>query len=201
MIHESFDQLRVSAYVHRSDGAIACLVANEPVADDQYEYSNFDCIAFNIPNQAKSGRFERLEFGVKAFPVHPPQDASTTRIFGRETCLVAEHDSLTDEEVSCLADEEVMWRETMRSHWDARLERLKRVLGDEAVRLSIAENGNSTLDGKPCIYAAKAYEVNCAELSIWVDDHVLEAAHEPLQPVDVLKALACLPWMSKDMHG
>ena len=114
MIHESFDQLRVSAYLHRSDGAIACLVANEPVADDQYAYGNFDCIAFNIPNQAKSGRFERLEFGVKAFPVHPPQDASITRIFGRETCLVAEHDSLTDEEVSCLADEEVVWRETMR---------------------------------------------------------------------------------------
>ena len=87
-----------------------------------------------------------------------------------------------------------MERDDAYSHWDARLERLKRVLGDEAVRLSIDENGNS-------IYAAKAYEVNCAELSIWVDDHVLEASHGPLQPVEVLKALACLPWMSKDMHG
>jgi hypothetical protein len=191
-----FDQLRVSANVHRSDGAIACLVANEPPAEQERQSRNDAepfLIFFDVPHQARPGRFAGLEFSVEPYLAHPPQDATIRKTFDGTSLLQSR-------DLSRFADEDAVWRESMRSNWEAKLQRATSCMADHGLQLDFDANGNGTLGGEPCVFEAKGFEVTAVDLCLWLHEDS-DIGDDPLEAADVLKALASLPWVETDMYG
>ena len=178
--------------MHRSDGAIACLVANQPLADDQ---PYVDCEPFvlhvEIPCQAKPNRFALLELGVVPYLVRPPQqypaDESKPWLF--EGTSVLKH-----MQASRFWNEEPFWHEPMRCSWNEKLQKSIRVFEKADLHLEWDEHGNGALGDTACVFEAKGFDINTTDLRVWLHEDS-DIGDDPLSKTDVLNALASLPWV------